>query len=35
MNEDTLQVIREHIRSNKEQYAAMGSVDSTDSSDGE
>lgn len=30
MNEDTLEVIRENIRSNKEQYIAMGTVDKTD-----
>lgn len=33
MNEKTLEVIREHIRANEEQYASMGSVDSTHSDD--
>lgn len=33
MNEDALQRIQEHIRSNKEQYVAMGSVDTVDADD--
>lgn len=34
MNEETLQVIKDHISSNKEQYVAMGSVDKAET-DGE
>ncbi|SFR97201.1 hypothetical protein SAMN05216559_1808 [Halomicrobium zhouii] len=31
MDQETLAVIREHIRANKEQYIAMGTVDKTGS----
>jgi len=35
MNEDTIEIILEHIRANEQEYIAMGKVDKTDPDDQE